>query len=247
MSDGTTVVTLSGDQNTPVYQQIKEAIALKIHSGEWHADRKIPSENSLTQSLGASRMTVNRALRELSNEGLLRRVHGLGTFVAEPPRHAQLIELKSIADEIRDAGHQYSAHVLAQEPRTIRGELAELMLLPSGTLAHFAEVIHLQNEEPIQLEQRWINPKLIDGFLDADFQTITPTDFLISKTRPEDLEHIVQAILPTKAIASKLKIPSTEPCLKLRRRSWKAQQVITCVNLIYPSSRYDLGARFTPT
>lgn len=247
MNDLSASVKLSGDRATPVYQQIKDAISGKIYSGEWQADLKVPSENTLTRTLGASRMTVNRALRELSDEGLLRRVHGLGTFVATPPRHAQLIELKSIADEIRDGGHHYRAKVISQRAVNICGEVAQLMALNPETQVHFAEVVHLQNDEPIQLEQRWVNAELISGFLEADFERVTPTDFLISKIQPEDLEHIVQAVMPTKTIASRLQIPLSEPCLKLRRRSWKAQQVITCVNLIYPSSRYDLGARFTPS
>ena len=81
---------LSGDTSVPMYQQIKDAIRKKISSGEWQAGQLIPSENQLADSIGASRMTINRPLRELTSEGLLRRVHGLGTFVAEPPSSGTL-------------------------------------------------------------------------------------------------------------------------------------------------------------
>ena len=95
---------LSGESSSiPMYQRIKNAIVGKIQSGEWQPGKMIPSENQLAQTLGVSRMTINRPLRELANAGVLNRVHGLGTFVAETPRQASLIELKSLALEIEEA------------------------------------------------------------------------------------------------------------------------------------------------
>ena len=77
-------LVLSGDQSIPTYQQIKDAIRDKIRNGDWTIGQVIPSENQLAEQLGVSRMTINRPFRELTEEGYLRRVHGLGTFVAEP-------------------------------------------------------------------------------------------------------------------------------------------------------------------
>lgn len=79
-----------------------------------------------------------------------------------------------------------------------------------------------------------------------DFTTITPTEYLMGEIRPDELEHIVQAILPDAYTALRLSIPAEEPCLRLQRRTWKAGVVVTAVDLIYPSSRYDLGARYHP-
>ena len=77
---------LSGDASTPVYRQIKDAIMARIDNGDWPPGHMLPSENELAAQLGASRMTINRPLRELADNGVLKRVHGLGTFVAERPR-----------------------------------------------------------------------------------------------------------------------------------------------------------------
>ena len=91
----------------PIYQQIKKTIQQRIASGEWPAGQKLPSENELVGALEVSRMTINRALRELTQEGLIKRVHGIGSFVAETPRHASLIELQDIALEIASDGKQH--------------------------------------------------------------------------------------------------------------------------------------------
>ena len=58
------------------------------------------------------------------------------------------------------------------------------------------------------------------------------------------MEHRVQAILPDAATARYLRIARTDPCLRLTRRTWKDDQVVTSVTLTYPGSRYDLVARY---
>ena len=247
MSSEALNMQLSGDSSVPMYQQIKDAIRLKISNGEWQAGQLIPSENQLADVLGASRMTINRPLRELTSEGLLRRVHWLGTFVAEPQRQAHLIELISIADEIKQQGKSHRALVLAQQQVTADTKLSERMQMKRGAKLYKAILVHYQDEVPIQLEFRYVNPALVPNFLDVDFNTTTPADYLINHIRPEELEHVVQAIMPDDFIAQHLDIPPIEPCLKLRRRTWKGGQVVTSADLIYPSSRYELGARYAPS
>lgn len=237
---------LSGDAATPVYQQIKEAIRAKTQAQEWSAGMLIPSENQLVATLNTSRMTINRALRELTAEGLLRRVHGLGTFVAEPPRHAHLIKLVSIADEIKQQGKQHSSQLLNLEQVAADADLSERMQLPQGTQVYRAVLVHKQDNVPIQIEERTVNPALVPDFMQVNFAHTTPAEHLIKSLRPDELEHIVLAIMPTAFMAKHLDIPASEPCLKLRRRTWKNHQVVTAVDLIYPSSRYQLGARYTP-
>ena len=69
----------------PLYAKVKDHILENIRSGAWEAGRRVPSENELVESFGISRMTANRALRELTAEGFLSRVPGVGTFVKEAP------------------------------------------------------------------------------------------------------------------------------------------------------------------
>ena len=68
----------------PRYSRVKRMITDRIDSGEWQPRHRIPSESELVRDLGVSRMTINRALRELTLDGRLIRVQGVGTFVATP-------------------------------------------------------------------------------------------------------------------------------------------------------------------
>ena len=63
--------------------------------------------------------------------------------------------------------------------------------------------------------------------------------------RPDEIEHTVQAVMPDANTCETLDISELEPCLRLIRRTWKKQNVVTYVSLFYPSSRYDLIARYT--
>ena len=246
-------ISLNKGEKIPVYRQLKAAISAKIISGEWRAGELIPSENQLSTTLNVSRMTVNRALRELASQLLLRRVHGLGTFVAEPPRQASLIELRSIADEIHAQGKHHHAEVLVLDQVNLNdmlktsdmSELAQSMELVNDAPLFRIKLVHYQDSIPIQLESRLVNPAKVPDFISTDFSVTTPTAYLISQIRPDEREHIVQAVLPDEFLSSHLNIPGTEPCLKLKRRTWHEQTIVTSAHMVYPSSRYDLGARFT--
>ena len=228
----------------PLYQQIKQVIRERIASTQWQAGMRLPSENELVRILGVSRMTVHRALRELTHEGLIKRVHGLGTFVAEPPRHASLITLQDIAREVREAGYQHSCEVLTKKRITANAQRASQMEVPRGANLYHFRAVHFQDNEPIQLEDRLVNPQMAPDFLQQDFMTITATEYLVNRINPDEMEHVVRAVLPDRQASRALRVADSAPCLELRRRTWKDAVVVTHVCLTYPGDRYDLAARY---
>ncbi len=228
----------------PIYQQIKTTIEGKITNGEWVAGQKLPSENDLVVALNVSRMTINRALRELTQQGMVNRVHGLGSFVADRPRHASLIELQDIALEIAESGKQHSSRIIALDSRVASDEIATKMQMPKVSEVFFLSAVHLQDELPIQFEERYVNPKLVPEFIQQDFNRETSTAYLLKQFRPDEMEHVVSAVIPDLQVQNFLKIERNQPCLQLKRRTWINQQVVTQVTLTYPGNRYDLGARY---
>ncbi len=237
-------IALPQNTSRPLYQQIKDSIRAKIHSGSWLPGRKIPSEHSLVADLGVSRMTVHRALRELTRDGYLDRVHGLGTFVREPPGVVSLIELRNIADEIRARGKNHRAEVQAFSELTATPELAARMELGPGARLFHILLSHSQDGIPIQIEDRYVNPHRVPQFMAQDFSLTTPAEYLLGLYRPDEMEHRVQAILPDARMCELLAIDAAEPCLRMQRRTWKQGAVVTLATFIYPGSRYDLAARY---
>ncbi|MDJ0779266.1 MAG: histidine utilization repressor [Gammaproteobacteria bacterium] len=228
----------------PIYLQIKNTIERRIESGEWPAGQKLPSENELVDALGVSRMTINRALRELTQQGLVRRVHGIGSFVAEAPRHASLIELQDIALEIEQRGRRYGTEVLLQEEIPAPAEVAAQMELPAGSPVFHLHALHLQDDLPLQLENRYVNPRAMPEFIAQDFTRVTATTYLLQQFKPDEMEHRVSAVMPDAATRRRLALNDGQPCLQLTRRTWKDARVVTHVTLTYPGERYELGARY---
>src|SRR5579859_6974430 len=99
----------AGDEAAPqaLFERVKRHIRQRIISQEWKTGDRIPSENELVEMLGVSRMTIHRALRELSEQGELMRRVGVGTFVAEQRRSSTLLMIARIGDEIRARGQRY--------------------------------------------------------------------------------------------------------------------------------------------
>ena len=101
----------------PRYQQLKAHILESIQAGRLRPRDRVPSEQELVRHFGVSRMTANRALRELASDGVVVRQSGVGTFVADSPSRSHALQVRNIADEIRERGHVHSARVVVMEQR----------------------------------------------------------------------------------------------------------------------------------
>ena len=86
------------DEQPPRYAAIKQFLVDAIGDGKLKPGDRVPSESELVAKFGVSRMTANRALRELQSAGLLDRRAGSGTFIAEPRPIGHMIEIRNIAD-----------------------------------------------------------------------------------------------------------------------------------------------------
>jgi GntR family histidine utilization transcriptional repressor len=230
----------------PLYAKVKDHILAQIRSGALAAGARVPSENELTASFGISRMTANRALRELTSDGFLARVPGVGTFVKEATPRSSLLELRNIAEEITARGHRYSARIEEMGEVQATPTLTEELELRSQSRVFHITIVHEENGSPVQLEERYVNPTAAPHFLDQDFSAITPTAYLLSLLPADELEHTVEAIMPNATQQRQLRMGAHEPCLSLHRRSWSRAQVVTSATLIYPASRYALYSRYTP-
>jgi GntR family histidine utilization transcriptional repressor len=82
---------VSGD--VALFQQVKDHIARQIQDGTLRAGDRLPSEHELVAQFGISRMTVNRALRELVTQGRIVRMAGVGSFVAEQKPQSTLLQI----------------------------------------------------------------------------------------------------------------------------------------------------------
>jgi GntR family histidine utilization transcriptional repressor len=236
----------SKDQVGAPYQNIKNYIIAQIEAGEWMPETRIPSENNIASNFGVSRGTAHRALRELTSEGYLVGLQGIGRFVAKTKQHAPILEVKPISQEITARGETHSAiiHLVTQESAT--PELAMTFGLNVASPVFRSIIVHQANGLPVQLADRYVNPQFAPDYLKHDFTVITPSEYLFQLGPLTEVEHIIEAVLPDNSTQQLLEIDAHEPCLLIHRTTWSNAVAVTKVRLLYPGSRFRLGSRFKP-
>ncbi|MEX2742201.1 histidine utilization repressor [Rhizobium mongolense] len=233
------------DSASPLYEKVKAFVLGNIGSGKWARNSRLPSENELVSTLGVSRMTVHRALRELTSEGHLRRIQGVGTFIAPPRPQSTLIEISNIITEIKARGSRHRAEVVVVE-RIERPEAELLLAFEFETVkpVDHSLVIHFENDRPVQLEERYVNPDLVSGYIDQDFSTLATYDYLQNATPLTEVEHLISALPAGENQGRLLHIRPADCCLVLHRKTWTGPVVATVNTFTYVGSRYSLGSRY---
>lgn len=228
---------------SPRYQQIKTYLLERIHARQWPPGHKIPTEMALSEQFSVSRMTANKAITELVKEGFLERTPRLGTFVCNKKAESPLMEIRNIADEVKDRGHRYSSDVISQSTIHATEDIALRLGVRQGTKVYFTQIVHFENSSPIQLEERWVNPEHAPAYIKQDFSSQTPNEYLVKACPLSDIEHIVEALLPPQRIAELLKVSPQSPCLLLNRRTWSNKNLISTALLYHPGNKYKLSSR----
>lgn len=230
----------------PRYQQLKDLIIERISTGELRPSDRVPSENELVQSMSVSRMTANRALRELTDEGYVERVAGRGTFVADFRSQSHLLEVQNIADEIAGRGHVHRSAVIRHSRQLARGEVAKALHVDQGAEVFHVLLVHFESSVPIQVEDRHILAAFAPDCLEQDFSEITPSAYLTAIAPLAEAEQIVRAQIPNAAIKTHLQMATDEPSLVVVRRTWSDGRPVTFARLHHPGSRYELSGAYTP-
>ncbi len=228
------------------YARVKQHLMDALSQGRWPPGALMPSEAELVAQFGVSRMTVNRALRELQGEGLIERVQGVGTFAAQLHRVSSTLTIRDLHDEITDRGHRHEARVQLVRQEAAPPPLARQLGLAPGAPVFHSLIVHSEEGVALQCEDRYVNPACAPGYLGVDFTQTTPTHYLFEVTALWRAQYSIEAALPTPQEAALLGIGEREPCLVVVRRTFTRDAAITIARLVQPGSRYTLHGEFAP-
>ena len=227
--------------NSPIFQRIKDYLLAEIGAGRWKEGELIPSEQALVRQFGVARMTVNRAVRELTAQQVLTRRQGAGTYVARQKYQATLLEIRNIADEVRARGQVHRSSLRLLECCSATNLLArQFALAPQQSLFH-SHIVHFENGVPIQVEDRWVNPACAPDYMSQDFAAITPNEYLMAAAPLQGATYSIEALAPPRAIADMLAIDIKQACLVLRRQTRSAGMVASIATMWHPGHRYQFG------
>jgi GntR family transcriptional regulator, histidine utilization repressor len=229
----------------PLYVQLQQHVLQNIRSGEWRAGERVPSEHEFVRLFKVSRMTANRALRELMRSGVLARIAGVGTFVGDLKAVAHPLQIRNIAQEIHDRGHRHHAQPLAMERILPTESVRSRLGITTRSLQVFHSLlVHFENNVALQLEDRYVNPLVAPDYLSADFTAATPHEYLMEVAPLQRVEHVVRAVQPEARIRRLLKLRPREPALLIERLTWSRAVPASFALLYHPGSRFELRGAF---
>ena len=228
------------------YARVKQHLMDGLAKGHWPAGALMPSEAELVATFGVSRMTVNRALRELQSAGLVHRVQGVGTFAAPLHRVSSQLTLRDLHEEIENRGHRHEAVVHLQRAESAPAALAAQLGVENGAAVFHTLIVHLEEGVALQCEDRYVNPACAPDYLGADFTRTTPTQWLFQHTALWRAQYSIEAACATPDEARLLGLGADVPCLIVVRRTFSRLAPITLARLVHPGASYSLHGEFQP-
>lgn len=223
------------------YEKIKRHVLAQIHAGHWRHGDAIPAEEALAREFGVSRMTVHRALRELGSQQVVERIRGSGTYVAQQKYQSTLVDIRNIADEIAARGHRHRSELHLLERTRADEPLAHAFQIDAGGPLYHSVVLHFENDQPIQVEDRYVNPRVAPDYLAQDFSRQTPNAYLMKEAPLQGVDFEIEATVPPRAFGEMLCMAPQEPSLVLRRKTHAMGLVASVAAMWHPAARY----RFT--
>ncbi|EKD97667.1 MAG: hypothetical protein ACD_23C00793G0003 [uncultured bacterium] len=105
-------------------------------------------------------------------------------------------------------------------------------------------VVHFENGEAIQVEDRYVNPTVAPDYLQMDFNSQTPNAYLMRVAPLQGVRFVIEACLPPREVAEMLHMAPEEPCLVLRRQTHSQGQVASVAAMWHPAARYRFTGSF---
>lgn len=215
------------------YRDIKNIVLDRIRGQIWPPNSLLPTETVLAAELSSSRLTVNRALRELANEGYLQRNRKAGTRVLSAPIRTAQFTIPLVRDEITQSGAEYRYSLV--ERRCI---LAPEWLTSRLNLCHAQSLLHLRcmhyaNNKPFQYEVRWVVIASVPSIIDANFTEAGPNDWLVKHVPFTNIDLSFLASQATENIANFLDTVPGTPLFSTERLTWLGAAPVTLARLYF--------------
>lgn len=216
------------------YLEIKEEVRRRIQAQEWASGALIPSEKDLASEFQCARATVNRALRELASEGLLDRRRRAGTRVNMTPVRKATLAIPITRIEVENTGAKYRHKVLSAQQRAAPAAIRAQMNLDPGEAALHLVTLHLADDLPFLLEDRWVNIAAVPAILKAPLEEISANEWLVQNV-PISAGDIAFSAAPADASeAEALGIVVGSAVFVVDRTTQTRGQTVTKARLVYP-------------
>lgn len=215
------------------FRLIKDEILRRVTGGMWGPGTLLPGEIELAAEFDCSRATINRAMRELSELGLLERKRKAGTRVRTNPLRQARFEIPLVRQEIEALGADYRYELI--ERRLVSAPAMIAAKLAASRSVRLLRLLcrHSAGSEPYQLEERWISLDALPQAEAADFSSSGPNEWLVGTVPYSQVEISFFAAPAGKPAAMYLGYRQGEPVFMTERTTWWEGRALTHVRLSF--------------
>ncbi|WP_411820622.1 UTRA domain-containing protein [Hyphococcus formosus] len=224
------------------HHSIRKAIRQRIESGEWQPGTIIPAEADLAAEYGCSRTTVNRAMQNLADDGLIERKRRAGTRVKEIPTRQTTFKIPIVRHEIEATGANYRPHILLKETKRAPDHITAKLHLDQGEKLFHLVTAHLSDRRVYAVEDRWVNLAAAPEIISAPLDEISANEWLIRKVPYSNGDVVFSASAASKREAEAFEIDIGAALFTVDRTTWLDDIFITTMTLRYRPG-YQLNAR----
>lgn len=221
------------------WKEVRDQIKAGILDRTYSPGDKLPRDADIADQLGCARATVQRAMRDLSDAGLVERKRKGGTHVRTDPVTRATVDIPITRREVEKRGSVYGYHLIAhgldQAPREIAGKFEQA----EPTTMMRVRALHLADHKPHIYEDRWICTNTVPEILKVDLSRESANEWLVRNKPYTRCDLRFYAISCTAQTAEILEIEESSALLVIERITWIGAAPITLVKA-YTAPGYQL-------
>ncbi|MEP3048127.1 MAG: UTRA domain-containing protein [Roseibium sp.] len=221
--------------DTNSWSGIRTELLRRINDRVWQPGQQIPHEADLAEEFGCARTTVNRAMRDLADSGLVVRKRRAGTRVALNPPQKATLTIPIIREEVEAQGNTYRHSLLERDIRPLPPMLHGAFQVSLSDNMLFLKTLHFSDNRPYTYEERYINLAAAAQAADEPFETISANEWLVQNAPYSHGEISFFALSADQTLAEKLDTSPGDALFAMERITWAGSTPITHVRLVYTS------------
>lgn len=215
------------------WQAVRDEVLRRIRSRDWPPGAPIPHEADLAQELGCARATVNRALRDLADSGLIERKRRAGSRVALRPVRKATLDIPLLRSEIEARGLAYGYMLLSRTTEVPPPAIGARLQVPAGAALLHVVALHLGDGRPYAIEDRWLDPAAVPEAVEADFSRQSANEWLVANVPFEGGDIAFSAQSASASDAETLGCAPGAPLFTIERITRRGGRGLTAVRLSF--------------
>ncbi|MCR9125707.1 MAG: GntR family transcriptional regulator [Rhodobacteraceae bacterium] len=225
------------------FLDVRAAVLARIRARVWPPGALLPTEHDLAAEFGCARATVNRALRALSDEGVIDRKRKSGTRVRMVPVRKAKFEISVVRHLVEETNATYRYALVSRRAGPCPAWLAARLDLPGDHPMLHLRCMHYADNRPFQFEERWVNTEAVPAILTADLSVIGPNEWLLGAVPFTDAEIAMSAEAADAPLAEFLETAVGVPLFQLERITWLQGAPVTFVRMSHHPG-YRMSTRY---